>query len=73
MVIDVLSLSIFYMLYDDEKFAKKAVKLLDVWFVNKETSMLPDVTYGQIKRGLGEWKGRVEGILDMRLNVGVFN
>ncbi|RGB25967.1 alginate lyase-domain-containing protein [Rhizophagus diaphanus] len=69
MVKDVLSLSIFYQLHGDENFAEKAVQLLDTWFVNEETSMLPEVIYGQIKRGPGEWKGREEGILDTRLYV----
>jgi hypothetical protein len=71
MVRDVLSLSIFYQLHGDENFAKKAVQLLDVWFVNEETSMLPEVNYGQIKRGPGESLGREEGILDTRLYVGI--
>ncbi|GBB95833.1 hypothetical protein RclHR1_02620024 [Rhizophagus clarus] len=69
MVRDVLSLSISYLLYNDEDFAKKAVELLDVWFVNNKTRMFPDVNYGQVVRGPGEWKGRPEGILDTRLYV----
>jgi unsaturated chondroitin disaccharide hydrolase len=71
MVKDILSLSISYQLYDDEKYAEKAVQLLDVWFVNEETSMLPDVIYGQVERGPGEWKGKEEGILDTRLYVSI--
>ena len=72
MVRDVLSLSISYHLYDDDSFANKATQLLDVWFVNGETSMLPEVNYGQINRTLDERKGREEGILDTRLYVSIF-
>ncbi|CAG8555342.1 7611_t:CDS:2 [Funneliformis mosseae] len=72
MIDSVVSLSISYELNDGdiaENFARKAVQLLDVWFVNENTSMLPDVNYGQVQRGPGEWKGREEGILDLRFYV----
>ena len=72
MVRDLLSLSISYQLYKSENFVKKAVELLDVWFVNEKTRMLSEVNYGQVVRGPGEWKGRKEGILDMRLYVSIF-
>ncbi|CAI2172801.1 4992_t:CDS:10, partial [Funneliformis geosporum] len=72
MIDSVVSLSFAYKLNDGDKaenFARKAVQLLDVWFVNEQTSMLPDVYYGQVQRGPGEWKGREEGILDLRFYV----
>ncbi|KAG9287141.1 hypothetical protein G9A89_001035 [Geosiphon pyriformis] len=66
MVKDVITLSLAYTLYGDEKYAAKATQLLYVWFLNNETAMVPRVDFGQVVRGPGEWKGRSEGILDMR-------
>ncbi|CAG8542723.1 2436_t:CDS:2 [Ambispora gerdemannii] len=69
MVNDVLALSIYYYLYEDEKYATKAVQLLNVWFLDPDTAMRPNIEFGQVVRGPGEWVGRVEGILDMRYYV----
>ncbi|CAG8621136.1 11647_t:CDS:2 [Ambispora gerdemannii] len=66
MIKDVFSSSISYALYGDEKYAEKAIQLLQVWFLNKDTAMAPNVEYGQVIRGPGNWTGRSEGILDMR-------
>ncbi|KAG9302542.1 hypothetical protein G9A89_007246 [Geosiphon pyriformis] len=72
MITDVLALTIYYFLYDDEEYAKKAVDLLNIWFLDKNTGMTPRVEYGQVIRGPGfpdSWVGRVEGILDLRFYV----
>ncbi|CAG8523859.1 14321_t:CDS:2 [Ambispora leptoticha] len=66
MIDDVFSLSISYALFGDEKYAIKAIQLLQVWFLNNDTAMAPNVEYGQVIRGPGNWTGRAEGILDLR-------
>ncbi|KAG9304005.1 hypothetical protein G9A89_005915 [Geosiphon pyriformis] len=69
MVDDVLVLAIGFALFENQEYVKKAAQLLAVWFLDPRTQMLPRVNYGQVVRGPGEWKGRPEGILDIRFFV----
>lgn len=61
---NVYLLSIAYFLSDDEKYAKHAVSLMRVWFLEPSTSMNPNLNYGQAIKGITE--GRAEGIIDAR-------
>lgn len=72
MIRDVTALTLYYSLYGDERYAAKASQLLRVWFLNEATLMNPNVQYGQVIRGPGNWLGRSEGILDMRYFVSFF-
>ena len=48
----------------DERFASKAVSMLDTWFLDPATCMNPHLTYAQVTRGSYGDKGRPAGILD---------
>lgn len=58
-------LSLAYYFTDDEKYAAKAVTLIDTWFLDKKTRMNPHLSYAQSVPG--NPKGRRSGILDGRL------
>lgn len=60
----VKSLSLAYYLTSEEKFAKKAVENLRMWFVNPATKMNPNMNYGQTVPGFNNGLGRGEGVLD---------
>ena len=47
----------------EEKYLDRAAYLLDVWFVNEETRMNPDMRYGQGIKGICE--GRFIGLIDL--------
>ena len=51
-----------YFFSGEEKYAKKAVEFLYVWFVNQDTRMNPNMRFGQFVPGRNE--GRPMGILD---------
>ncbi|MEX0685506.1 MAG: alginate lyase family protein [Balneolales bacterium] len=55
-------LAISYDLSLDEAFAEKAIELLDYWFLNEQTAMLPHLEYAQMVKGLNS--GRSYGIID---------
>lgn len=59
------TLSLAYYFSSDEKYATKAIELIDVWFLDKKTKMNPHFTYSQSVPG--NPKGRRSGILDGRL------
>ena len=48
---------------EEEKYLDRAAHLLDVWFVNEETRMNPDMRYGQGIKGICE--GRFIGLIDL--------
>ncbi len=57
-----LSLASYFL--NDEKYTKKALSLLNTWFVAPETSMNPNLNFGQCAPG--EEKGGAHGIIDSR-------
>ena len=50
---------------DDTRYAQRAVRVINVWFVNPKTRMSPSLDYAQAIRGVNE--GRGAGILDGRV------
>lgn len=60
----VVTLGLAYYFSDNEKYAKKAVDYLRVWFLNKDTKMNPHLTYGQIIPGRNNGMGRGAGLID---------
>ena len=57
-------LSIAYYFSEDEKYAKHALNLMRVWFLDPATSMNPNLNYGQAIKGITD--GRAEGIIEAR-------
>jgi len=57
-------LSLAYYYSNDEKYAKHASKLAEVWFLDTATRMNPNLNYGQAVKGVTE--GRAEGLIDSR-------
>ncbi len=60
----VTTLAYAYYFTKDEKYARKAVELLQIWFLNEDTKMNPNLNYAQMIRGRNDGKGRGEGIID---------
>ena len=60
----VTTLSLAWYFSGDERYAQKAVELLRVWFLNKETRMNPNLNHAQIVPGLYNGKGRCYGVID---------
>lgn len=60
----VTTLSLAYFFSGEEKYAAKAVEQLQVWFLNEDTKMNPNLNYGQIVPGQNNNLGRGEGVLD---------
>jgi Alginate lyase len=61
---NVYLLSLAYYYSGDEKYATHASKLLQVWFLDSDTKMNPNLKYGQAIKGVTE--GRGAGIIDTR-------
>ena len=57
-------LSIAYYFSEDEKYAKHALNLMKVWFLDPATRMNPNLNYGQAIKGITD--GRAEGIIEAR-------
>jgi hypothetical protein len=57
-------LSLAYYFSSDERYAKHASKLAEVWFLDSATRMNPNLNYGQAVKGVTE--GRAEGLIDSR-------
>jgi hypothetical protein len=57
-------LSLAYYFSGDERYAKQAGRLLEVWFLDPATKMNPNLNYGQAVKGVTE--GRAEGLIDSR-------
>ena len=60
----VRNLSLAYYFTNDEKYAKKAISMIDTWFINPETLMNPHLEFAQSVPG--NPKKRTSGILDGR-------
>ncbi len=61
----VINLSLAYYFSDNQEYAKKAAKQLQVWFLDPATKMNPHLTYAQFVPGVNENKGRSYGIIDV--------
>jgi len=60
----IVQLSLAYNFTSDEKYAKKAVENLRIWFLNPETHMNPNLNYGQTIFGYFNGKGRGAGLIE---------
>ena len=60
----VTTLSLAWFFSGDDKYAGKAVEYLKVWFLNKETSMNPNLNYAQVVPGMYNGMGRCYGVID---------
>ena len=60
----VTTLSLAWFFSDDERYARKAVEQLRVWFSNKATRMNPNLNYAQTIPGKFDGKGRCYGVID---------
>lgn len=66
-----------YRLTDDEKYAKRAVSLLETWFVDPATSMRPRLLFAQVIpgketfKGAKTWQGNHSGVIDSIGLIGV--
>lgn len=58
------TLSLAWYFSDDEKYARKAVELIRVWFLDKATLMNPNLEYAQVAPGYINDKGRSYGLID---------
>ena len=57
-------LSLAFYFSGEEKYARHASKLTEVWFLDTATRMNPNLNYGQAVKGVTE--GRAEGLIDSR-------
>jgi len=64
-------LSLTYKLTDDIKFAKKAISLIEMWFINNQTKMNPHLNYAQGIPGVS--MGYASGIIDSRAILWIIN
>lgn len=60
----VQTLSLAYYFSGDEKYAAHAAKLLEVWFLNADTKMNPNMNFSQAIKGVNN--GRGAGLIDAR-------
>lgn len=67
------TLALAYYFTGDEKYAVKAAKLIDVWFLDKNTRMNPNLEYAQMIPGHNNGKGRCYGVLDAYSFVGMLD
>ncbi len=56
------TLGLAYYFSNDEKYAKHAAKLLQVWFLDKKTRMNPNLNFGQCVPGITD--GRAAGLIE---------
>lgn len=64
MATSVFNLSVAYYYSGDERYARKAVEQLRVWFIDKDTKMNPHLDYAQFIPGTNGNKGRAAGLID---------
>lgn len=60
----ITTLSLVWYLSGEDAYARKAVELIRVWFLNKDTKMNPNLEYAQMVPGHNGGKGRCYGVLD---------
>ena len=51
-------------LLDEPRYAARAARIVNVWFINPNTRMNPDLDHAQVIRGIDE--GRASGVIDGR-------
>lgn len=61
---NIFELALAFQLTTDEKYAEKAVELMNVWFLNPETKMNPNLNFAQAIKGRNT--GRGAGLIDDR-------
>lgn len=67
------TLALAYYFTGNEKYADKAAKLIDVWFLDKNTRMNPNLEYAQMIPEHNGGKGRCYGVLDAYSFVGMLD
>ena len=73
MVTDVARLSQAYFFSGDERFAKKAIELARVWFVDPATRMTPHFLYAQVIPGNDNDMGHFPGIIFGRVYISLLS
>jgi len=73
MVTAVARLSHAYFFSGDERFAKKAIELARVWFVDPATRMTPHLVYAQVIPGNDNDKGHFPGIIFGRVYINLLS
>lgn len=66
---NIYTLALAYWFTEDEKYKKKALAFMRVWFVNEETKINPNLKYGQFVPGSNQ--GRAAGIIETTSLFGV--
>ena len=56
-----------YYLTHDMRYYNYSIRQLQVWFINKDTKMLPNLEFGQIIPGKNNNRGRDAGLIEMRV------
>lgn len=69
----VTTLCLAYFYSGEEDYARKAVELLRVWFLNEDTKMNPHLKYSQFVPGVNNNKGRPYGLIDTYSFVDMLN
>ena len=64
MATGVTTLSLAWYLSGNEQYARKAVEMLKVWFLNKDTRMNPNLNFAQVAPGKYNDRGRCYGVID---------
>jgi hypothetical protein len=70
---DVHRLALCYFFSQDEAYAKQAIKMLQVWFLDPATRMNPNLNYAQVIKGYNSGKGRGPGLVDSEKLVDVID
>lgn len=60
----ITTLSLAWFFSGEEKYARKATELVEVWFLDKDTRMNPHFKYAQVAKGHNHGQGRCYGVLD---------
>lgn len=60
--VNTLALAAFFS--NDKKYSDKATRQIEVWFIDEETKMNPNLEFAQFVPGINNGKGRSYGVLD---------
>ncbi len=64
-------LSLAWYFSGDDKYARQASRLTEVWFIDTATRMNPNLNYGQAVKGVTD--GRAEGLIDSRFFIWIID